>query len=164
MERMTNVFLSLGSNQGNKNENLSNAISLIAKLSIEVVRTSSLYKTKAWGKTDQDDFLNQVIEIKTCYDAKLLLTHLLSIEEALGRVRDEKWGPRIIDIDILFYDNAIIHEYNLIVPHPAIAERRFILTPLHEIAPNFVHPVHKKEISTLLNECTDLLEVQRVEA
>ncbi len=155
-----NIFLLLGSNLGDRQRNL-----LLAKRSIEalagkIIMQSSIYETEAWGKTDQEAFLNQVIEIDSQYTPQVLLSLLLRIEIDLGRERKEKWGPRIIDLDILFCGDEIISTTDLTLPHPAIAERRFTLIPLVEIAPNFIHPKLKKSCRQLLEECQDLLEVK----
>ncbi|PZR33762.1 MAG: 2-amino-4-hydroxy-6-hydroxymethyldihydropteridine diphosphokinase, partial [Azospira oryzae] len=127
-----------------------------------LLKESSLYQTSAWGKTDQPDFLNQVIEISYEGDPFLLLKSLLDIESKMGRVRIEKWGTRIIDIDILFYGNTIVNGSDLRVPHPQIPYRRFTLIPLVEIAPDFIHPVLHQSNTQLLHECTDLLEVKKL--
>ena len=134
----------------------------IAGDEIEVEQTSSIYETAAWGKTDQQNFLNQVIEISTNLSSTALLERILAIEKQIGRIRKEMWGERIIDIDILYYANEVIKSQRLVIPHPYLHERRFTLEPLHEIAPNFVHPVFNKTTSSLLNECKDRLEVKKI--
>ncbi|MBT1702321.1 2-amino-4-hydroxy-6-hydroxymethyldihydropteridine diphosphokinase [Chryseosolibacter indicus] len=159
----TGVYLSLGTNQGNRKENLNKALARIAQDIGKVTKLSSIYSTKPWGKKDQDDFLNQVILIETTFDPTNLLDKILNIERDLGRVREEKWGPRIIDIDVLFYGDVVINIPELTIPHPAIAERKFILIPLDEISPEYVHPLLNKKVRTLLDECSDPLDVQLVE-
>lgn len=157
------VFLLLGTNLGNTSMNLERARIYIKKIG-NIVTESSVYRTKAWGKTDQPDFYNQVLGITTDLEPEELLQKVLSIESEIGRERKEKWGPRIIDIDILFYENKIIELENLSVPHPGIPDRRFVLEPLAEIAPDFIHPLLKKNIRTLLKECPDILEVEKLHA
>jgi len=117
----------------NREKNLSSAIELINKQIGTIIKKSSIHKTKAWGKTDQPDFLNMVIKIETKLDPQKLLKQCLSIENELGRIRKEKWGERIIDIDILYFNDLIINDENLKIPHPLIQEREFVLKPLNEI-------------------------------
>lgn len=153
------VYLGLGSNLGNRQENLALARQLITVQIGDIVAQSSIYETAAWGLTDQNDFLNQVICINTEYEASEVLAKVLAVELSMGRVREIKWGARLIDIDILYYNDAIITLDNLIVPHPFIQERRFVLAPLAEIAPEFVHPQLKKTNASLLAHCADTSEV-----
>lgn len=127
-----------------------------------VLKSSAVYETAAWGKTDQPAFLNQAVAIDTELSPNLLLMTLLAIENSLGRTRDEKWGPRAIDIDILLYGDQSINEPKLIIPHPAIPERKFVLKPLAELIPNVVHPLTGKTITKMLEECTDQLSVEKV--
>lgn len=144
------VYLSLGSNMGDKRENLLEAIKRIEWLeNTEVVKSSKILETEPFGYTEQDNFLNSCLEIRTLLTAQELLSQILKIELDMGRIREIKWGPRIIDIDILFYDSEIIEEDNLAVPHPWICEREFVLEPLSEIAPNYIHPLEKKTIAML---------------
>jgi 2-amino-4-hydroxy-6-hydroxymethyldihydropteridine diphosphokinase len=156
----TNVFLLLGTNEGDRQKNLENARNALKTRVGPIVRQSSVYRTAAWGNTSQPDFYNQVIELKTGYHPFDLLEITLSIEHELGRVRFEKWGPRTIDIDILFYADHVITTEHLQIPHPAITERRFTLIPLNEIAPDLIHPVLQKPVSLLLEECQDHLPVE----
>ncbi|MDY6065907.1 MAG: 2-amino-4-hydroxy-6-hydroxymethyldihydropteridine diphosphokinase [Finegoldia sp.] len=146
------VFIGLGSNMGDKNYYLQKAIEKIRDRKIEVLRVSDFYTTKAWGKTDQDDFLNACIEVITYEEPEDLLKILNEIEDELGRERKEKWGSRTIDLDILFIDDKIIYTDKLKVPHPYIRERKFVLEPLNDIAPFFVHPVYKVMIKDLLDD------------
>lgn len=155
------VFLGIGSNLGNRVENIHTAIKLIGILCGTVNARSSIYQTAAWGRTDQPDFLNQVIELSSFLTPQELLLALLGIEVKMGRTRDQKWGARIIDLDILYFDNLILVSNELIVPHPHIANRRFVIEPLCEIAPAFIHPVLKKSNSILLKECDDSLSVEK---
>lgn len=144
------VYLSLGTNMGDKKKNLLEAIEKIGKLeNTKVTSQSTILETEPFGYTEQDMFLNACIEIKTLFTPQELLEKLLNIELEMGRVRTIKWGPRIIDIDILFFDDEIIQDKNLAVPHPWISERMFVLEPLCEIAPNLIHPLERKPVATL---------------
>ena len=144
------VYLSLGTNMGDKKKNLLEAIEKIGKLeNTKVTAQSTILETEPFGYTEQDMFLNACIEIKTLFTPQELLEKLLNIELEMGRVRTIKWGPRIIDIDILFFDDEIIQDKNLAVPHPWISERMFVLEPLCEIAPNLIHPLERKPVATL---------------
>lgn len=157
---MDNVYLLIGGNLGNRVENLENALKLIGSRAGLIVRSSSIYETAAWGITDQKSFLNQAVELNTSLPAAELLVKLLEIERELGRIRREKNGPRLIDIDILFYGNEIISTPRLTVPHPLLQERRFALAPMNNINPNYVHPVFNKSVKQLLNECNDPLKAE----
>jgi 2-amino-4-hydroxy-6-hydroxymethyldihydropteridine diphosphokinase len=161
---MNRVLLLLGSNLGDALAHLTDAKNLIESTIGLIYRSSSVYGTKAWGKQDQSDFLNQVIEISTTHSAIETLRSILKIETQLGRVRQEKWGSRLIDIDILFFNSEIIHYPDLEIPHPQIIHRRFTLIPLSEIVPEFIHPVLKKTLYQLLTECTDTLEVIKLKS
>jgi 2-amino-4-hydroxy-6-hydroxymethyldihydropteridine diphosphokinase len=160
---MNRVFLLLGSNLGNAELYVKDAIEEIHLQAGSVVQSSSKYSTQAWGKTEQPDFINQVIEIVTNLNPNDLLRCVLDIETKLGRTREEKWGARIIDIDILFINNEIIDTPQLQVPHPQIGNRRFTLIPLAEFVPDLIHPVYKKTIRQLLDECPDKLEVRKMD-
>jgi len=159
---MHNVFLLLGSNLGNRQLFLREAIEHIETDISPVLKTSSIYETQSWGKTDAPDYLNQVILLKTALSARAVLQQILNIEHTLGRRRDEKWGSRTIDIDILFYGSDIIDEPGLHVPHPRLHERRFTLEPLAEIAPGFIHPLLNKNILEIKNELIDDLLVKKL--
>ena len=148
-------MLALGSNLGNREENLRRALVLLEEKGLRILHRSSVRVTKPWGKTDQPDFLNQVIHVETTLSPHSLLELCLGIEAALGRVRREKWGPRIIDIDILYYDDRVISEPGLTLPHPHLHERLFVLEPLTEIAPDFIHPVLRKPNTVLLHRAKD---------
>ncbi len=161
---MKRVFLLLGSNIGNKKEVIITAIRQINSKAGYVVQTSALYETAPWGIEDQDLFLNAVVEIETELSASALLTTILGIEQQLGRTRlVPKNGPRIIDIDILLYADEVINADDLTVPHPAMAQRRFTLVPMVEIAKDYIHPVLHKTISELLEECPDTLAAYPVD-
>ncbi len=157
---MALAYLLLGSNMGQSKSLLSIAADHIQQKAGPILLKSAIYESEAWGKEDQDPFLNQVLLIESSLSASHLLHSLLQIELQMGRTRSIKWGARIIDIDILFYEEQQIQLDTLTIPHPAIADRRFTLVPLHEIAPDFIHPVHHKSIKTLLLECQDPLMVK----
>ncbi len=159
---MNNVFLLLGSNLGDRKMFLQQAIMHIAYDIAPTVLISSVYETQSWGKTDEPDYLNMVVAIQTDLSAKTILDKILSIEQIMGRERDVKWGSRTIDIDILYYNEDIIDEPGLHVPHPRLHERRFTLEPLAEIAPNFTHPGFNKTNLQLKNELTDSLIVKKL--
>lgn len=156
------IFLLLGSNEGDPVRNLSVAREKIAAQAGEITRHSSLYRSAAWGIEEQPEFLNQVLEIATALTPEALLEKILAIELDMGRVRTKKWGPRLIDIDLLFYGSEVRNTASLILPHPGIPERRFTLLPLSEIAPEFIHPTLNKTVVDLLRECNDPLKVERV--
>ncbi len=159
---MNKTYLLLGSNMGNSKQQLLKAVAHIKKKIGKVIRKSALYQTAAWGKTDQPDFLNQVIIIENDLDPAQTMQAILGIEAGMGRIRTEKNAPRIIDIDILYYDKAVINEKNLIIPHPAIQSRRFVLIPLNELSPLFVHPLLRKTNHQLLADCPDKLDVKKI--
>ena len=143
-------YLGLGANLGNREENIKNAISrLSSHPEILIKKRSSMIETKPYGNIDQPDFINSVIEIETDLTAENLLSKCLTVENELGRKRNEKWGPRTIDIDILFCNDQIINSQKLIVPHPDLHNREFILRSLNEICPDFIHPVLNKSIKEL---------------
>lgn len=154
---MNTSFLSLGSNVGESRKHLQKAIELIGRNAEQnrVVRISPVYRTKAWGNTNQPDFLNLVVELKTNLPAEMLMEELLEIERRMGRIRMEKWGERIIDIDILLYGNEILNTEKLIVPHPEMHRRKFVLVPLMDLSGEVLHPLFKKNSSQLFDECTD---------
>jgi 2-amino-4-hydroxy-6-hydroxymethyldihydropteridine diphosphokinase len=153
--KMNTVYLSLGSNLGNRMKYLDDALVLIEEKIGKIVKRSSVYETEPWGIRDQSMFLNMAVCVTTNLTAVLLLETILEIEQKLGRIRIAKWYERIIDIDILFYNNMIINEDDLIIPHPYLQERKFVLEPLVEIAPDFIHPVLKITVKELLLKCTD---------
>jgi 2-amino-4-hydroxy-6-hydroxymethyldihydropteridine diphosphokinase len=156
---MEGIFLLLGSNMGNRTAVLINAIKALEDNGISIVKKSSVYETAAWGKTDQQSFLNQVLQIDTSLTPQSLLKVVLRIELELGRVRKVKWGERLIDIDILYYNDLILKDEDLEIPHAGIPQRRFTLIPLVEIEPDLIHPVSHMTQSELLDNCTDDLEV-----
>jgi 2-amino-4-hydroxy-6-hydroxymethyldihydropteridine diphosphokinase len=158
---LNTIYLLLGSNLKNPEQQLSIARKHIATEIGEIIKASSLYATAAWGNKNQPDFLNQVIIVKCNFSADYIMETILTIEENMGRIRTQKNAPREIDIDILFFNNDIIHLPELIVPHQLIQERRFVLIPLNEIAPGFKHPIILKTTQELLEICTDSLDVQK---
>lgn len=144
------TYLSIGTNIGSLKSNLETAISHIGNLeNTRVTKISTFLETKPFGDVIQDNFLNACLEIETLFTPQELLKKLLDIEIMMGRVREIKWGPRIIDLDILLFNNLIVGEENLAIPHPWMCERSFVLDPLNEIAPNIIHPLENKSISTL---------------
>ena len=149
---MSIAYLSIGSNLGNREENCEKAISHLAKKGIKVLKRSSFYETEPWGKKDQRKFINMAVETETVLAPTELLKTLKAIETELGRQKNIQWGPRIIDLDILFYDDLILKTHDLEIPHPLIQDRGFVLKPLSEIAPEKMHPVLKKNIKTLLSQ------------
>ena len=159
---MHTAYLLIGGNLGNRSENLDQAIELIEKTCGSIVSKSSIYETAAWGLTEQPDFLNQVLVLQTKLEPENLMKQLLFIEEAMGRIRSIKMGPRTIDLDILLMEGIIVTTELLTLPHPALPKRRFALLPLSEVAPELIHPVEKKAISHLLKDCTDTLDVQKI--
>jgi 2-amino-4-hydroxy-6-hydroxymethyldihydropteridine diphosphokinase len=159
---MNKAYILLGSNLGNKLAHLQKAIALMELNNISLILGSNLYQTAAWGNINQDDFYNQVIKVKTPFAAEQLLQTLLQIEIEMGRVRSQKWEARIIDLDVLYFNNEIIATENLKVPHPLLHMRRFTLAPLTEIAPEFKHPFFNKTNQELLAICEDISEVNVV--
>ena len=157
---METVYLLLGTNLGHREAHLQACLKRLSGIGT-IQAISSIYETKAWGKTDEPDYLNQALSINTSSSPKDFIYQTQAIEIDMGRVRHEKWGTRIIDIDILFFGNRIIDSPKLQVPHPSLPVRRFALTALVEIAPEIIHPVLNKSVRVLMNECTDSLEVKR---
>ncbi len=159
---MNKVYLLLGSNIGNTKQNLNLAKKIIKKEIGEPLRTSSIYSTKAWGNLEQPDFLNQVLIVETKLTSVETMKQILKIEEKMGRIRTVKNAPRLIDIDILFFNKEIIQSKDLTIPHPLLQERKFVLIPLNELSPNFIHPVLKKNIHQILVSCQDKLTVNKI--
>ena len=161
-ESMNISFLLIGGNEGDRLGQLAKARENIELAGCELLLQSAVYETAPWGKTDQADFLNQALQIRTSLDAPILMQTLLEIEEKMGRRRLEKYGSRIIDIDILFFNSGIIQLPQLTVPHPEVQNRRFALVPLDEIAPSYVHPVLGRTVRELLQVCPDKSAVKKL--
>ena len=152
---MNNVFLQTGGNLGNRLQNLQRVEQLIEKEIGTILRQSSVYETEPWGFTDQPAFLNKVLHVQTTLSPTDVMSKIHLIENEMGRVRIQKMGPRTIDIDILFFNQEAVNLPFLTIPHPFIEKRRFVLVPLSEISPGYFHPVLKKNVSLLLQECED---------
>ncbi len=150
---MARAYLSIGSNLGGRVENCVIAVARLARTrDVDVRGVSSVYETEPWGKSDQPDFMNVVVELETKMPPRALLEACKEIEELMGRVPGERWGPRVIDLDILLYEDRVLQDDDLIVPHPRMHQRRFVLQPLAEIAPGALHPLLKKTASELLGD------------
>jgi 2-amino-4-hydroxy-6-hydroxymethyldihydropteridine diphosphokinase len=156
---MPTLYLLLGSNLGDRTFYLEEAIFRLGAVLGETAVKSSRYETAAWGLTDQPAFLNQVLAFETLLSPEKILAVTQQVEQDLGRIRKERWGARVIDIDLLFYGQQVLETPALHLPHPQLHLRRFTLLPLAEIAPDFQHPVLKKTISELEADCLDELEV-----
>jgi 2-amino-4-hydroxy-6-hydroxymethyldihydropteridine diphosphokinase len=146
------VYLALGSNVGDRLANLKQAIDSLTP-QMEVKAKSSVYETPPWGYEDQPKFLNQVVKAKTYLDPEPLLKHLKRLEVALGRQASFPNGPRLIDMDILFYDELILSTSSLVIPHPRLQERGFVLLPLMELSPDLIHPLSKKSVRDMTAQC-----------
>ena len=153
---MNKVFLQLGSNIEPRKIFLSDAINLIKSTIGKISKISKVYESTPWGVDNQMNYLNQIIVIDSLFNENELLDKILEIEKNMGRIRIEKWGERIIDIDILFYNNEIIETSNLCIPHKHLHRRKFVLKPLNEVASDFIHPKYRLTISELLEKCEDL--------
>ena len=153
------TYLSLGSNKGNTKKNIDLATALIAEKIGEIEGQSSYYETVAWGNPNQADFLNIVLAIKTNLSPDAILFETQQIESVVGREPADKWSPRIIDIDILFIDNELVKKKDLEIPHPLLHERNFVLLPMMEIAPEFMHPILNQTIEDIYMECKDECDV-----
>ena len=160
---MAKLFLLLGGNMGNKRQLFEKAISRLEEELGEITQLSSIYETEPWGFQSEDLFWNQVVVINTVLSPEDVLKKTQAIELELGRTRKaERYVSRLIDIDLLFYDDLILRNPDLELPHPRMTDRRFVLKPLEEIAPNLVHPVFNQSIKTLLKNCSDPLHVLKL--
>ncbi len=158
---MNTAYLLTGSNLGDRELYLEQATIYLAQKCGRIVQQSALYETAPWGIQEQPNYLNQAIVLETSLNPEELMHSLLQIEELMGRIRTIKYGPRTIDLDILFFNQVISDTELLKLPHPALQDRRFALTALAEIAPNIIHPILKKSVKTLLLVCTDVSNVQK---
>lgn len=159
MNKVEIIYLLTGSNIGNKTENLQKAKQLIGERIGKIQKSSGYYLTQAWGNTDQDDFINQALEVRTYHSPEQTMRVILEIEKEMGRTRTNPMEPRIIDIDILFYGNRIIKTRDLQIPHPRFHQRNFAMVPMMEINGDYVHPILGKAIDELYFETTDDLDV-----
>ena len=150
-----NYILHLGGNAGSRMQYLSSAKNELKKNLGPIDKQSRIYETTAWGPVSQEPFLNQAVQGRTNISPFALLKYCKAIEKELGRVKRERWGPREIDIDIIFFESFIVGSSELILPHPLLHQRRFVLRPLMDIIPEFTHPVLQAHISELLENCKD---------
>jgi 2-amino-4-hydroxy-6-hydroxymethyldihydropteridine diphosphokinase len=143
---MAKIFIGIGTNVGNREENVTRALTLLAERGIRILNSSSVHETTPWGVAEQPAFLNMVVEAETSLKPRELLRELKSIEKSMGRVESGRWGPRPMDLDILLYDALVLDEPGLVIPHPLLHERDFVLARLLEVAPDVRHPLLKKTI------------------
>lgn len=160
---MNKVFIALGSNLGDRKQNLEMACRFIEERVGKIISRSHIYETEPWGYHEQPDFYNQVIVAETSANPGELMEILLTIEDRMGRKRIFKNGSRTIDLDILFFSDIHIQNNGVTIPHPFIEKRKFVLEPLNEVAPDLVHPVGGKTIREILSECNDNLQVKRID-
>lgn len=149
---MNLVYIAFGSNIGDREKAIEEALSLIEQNKMTIAKKSTIYETEPYGYLEQPQFLNGVVEVKTNLSCREVLEKLLHIEDEVGRVREFKWGPRIIDLDIIFFNREIYDELDLKVPHPDMQNRNFVLKPLNELCPDYVHPIFNKTVFKLLDE------------
>ncbi len=158
-----NVVLLLGTNIGDKMEHLERArLEVISEIG-EIITESAIYQTEPWGNKEQDFFLNQVIIVETFLRPMRVIENIWAIEKRMGREKTDHWGPRIIDIDVLFYGEMVFESNELKIPHPMLQERRFTLIPLVEIMPKFIHPLLGKSMQRLLEDCKDISSINRIQ-
>ncbi|MCR1934823.1 2-amino-4-hydroxy-6-hydroxymethyldihydropteridine diphosphokinase [Clostridium tepidum] len=150
------AYIAFGSNIGDKENYIKKALEKMQEVGMNVVKVSNIYETEPYGVLDQDNFLNGVAKIETNLEPENLIKELLDIEKQLDRVRKRRWGPRTIDLDIIFYDDLIINEKDLVIPHKDMENREFVLKPLCDIDENFIHPVLKKSVRQLYDELKSL--------
>lgn len=156
---MHQVVLLIGGNEGDREYLISQALNLISALG-KLLKVSSIYETQAWGENSEGNFLNQAVVLETSNSPEDLLKATQKIELTLGRTRHHHWGNRTMDIDLIYYDDQVFQTKHLIIPHPLMSERRFVLAPLAEILPDFIHPVFRLSSQMLLERCTDSGEVR----
>jgi 2-amino-4-hydroxy-6-hydroxymethyldihydropteridine diphosphokinase len=159
---MNKAYLVIGGNLGEREEYLATARRLIGAQCGQLIAISAIYETAPWGNTDQPAFFNQALQLDTALNARQLIRRLLKVEKLMGRIREEKYGPRLIDIDIILFNDEKHNYHFLKLPHPEMQNRRFVLAPLAEIAADIVHPILKKTITELLEECPDPLPVKKI--
>lgn len=159
---MQTAYILTGGNLGDRLQNLQSAAEMVEERCGDIIALSSVYETAAWGNTDQPSFYNQVLVLQTGMAPEALMNELLAIEKELGRVREEKMGPRTIDLDILLIDELQLQQPGLVVPHPSLHLRRFALVPLAEVGASRIHPTFKKTIAELLTDCPDGLPVAKI--
>ena len=164
LQFMNRVYLLTGGNVGNRQQYLQESARVIEASCGKIINQSAIYETAPWGKTDQAAFLNQALELLTILPAPDLMKQLLAIEQTAGRKRAAQYGPRTIDIDILLFNDEVIHSSFLTIPHPQMTNRRFVLQPLNDIASAYIHPLLKKTITQLLHDCPDQLPVKKFSA
>lgn len=160
---MKKIYLLLGSNIGNRIKNIDKAKQLIESKIGKISKQSNLYETEPWGEKEQEDFLNQAIEVESKLKPKALMKQIAELEQLIGREETYKWGPREIDIDVLFYGDEMISEVDITIPHPFIHERLFTLIPLKDICPQKVHPIFGATVTELIDMCEDVCEVHEYE-
>lgn len=159
---MSEAYIAIGCNLGEKRRQMVQAIDLMQSLGV-LRAVAPLYRTGAYGYTDQPDFLNSVVCLKTGLPPLELLEALKRLEHRLGRKKRERWGPREMDLDIIFYNGQLVNEEGLTIPHPDLSNRRFVLQPLADIAPDFISPRHHRTVATLLAECPDKTNIQLID-
>ena len=148
---MSIVHIGIGSNIGNRQENCREAVGQLGLRGVKVVKESTMIETEPWGVADQPRFINMAVEAETAFMPSQLFVILKNIEKNMGRTDEVRWGPRVIDLDILFYDDIVLDTPDLKIPHPYLHERAFVLRPLSEIAPDKVHPVFRKTVKALFD-------------
>lgn len=156
---MNELYLGIGSNEGNRAANLALALRLLRKRVGLVVKESAIYETAAWGKIDEPDYYNQVVVVKTLLSAEDAFRECQIIEQKMGRIREKKWEARVIDVDLLYYNDSVVKSEELTIPHALLTQRNFVLHPLVEIAPHKKHPVLEKTQLELLEACQDTARV-----
>ena len=160
---MANIaYLLLGTNLGDKRYNLHEATNLLSLQTGQLLKSSAVYETLPWGVTDQPSYWNQALQLQTQLSPQALLTAINDIEKALGRERRIRWESRLIDIDIIYFNDLVLQTESLVIPHPHLANRRFVLVPLTEIAPHYIHPVLRVTNQHLLDTCPDTLSVLKL--